>query len=127
LSIDVHVSRWYWLLPRHVARFYPAYNGIPKELRGPVSSGLVWSRGGRYVAGTGDGWFKNLYDFRENKIIFWDKAPESIVIGESPEETVALNPYFKEVAAFHEKVQRLLDSDGGAVPDSALAEWLYAD
>ena len=79
------------------------------------------------MAGTGDGWFKNLYDFRENKIIFWDKAPESIVIGESPEETVALNPYFKEVAAFHEKVQRLLDSDGGAVPDSALAEWLYAD
>jgi hypothetical protein len=124
LGVDVYVSRWDWLLPRLAVTFIERVEylldgerlgALPEGLEGPISRGLVWSRGGRYVAGTADGWFTNLYDLREDRHVLWAKPPQQIIVGENPEESGELNPYYAELAAFHRKVQGLLDSDGGAV------------
>ena len=116
--LDVYLSRWFWLLPRHAVVYNYFSMSPPQVLRGPVRSGVVWSRDGRYLAATREGWFVECYDTHEDKqILFFEDPPDNILIGETPQETRALNPRYEEWASFHDQVERILEAHGGQVPD----------
>jgi len=122
VSYGVYISRRWWLFPKRLGEFQP-YSLTPNPLfddlppggiRGPLRASVFWSRGERYVALSEKTWFCHLVDLSTGSQRHFE--PErGWIIGETPQQSIDENPKLAEWKKFHEEVQRLLDSDGGAV------------